>query len=218
MQTYMAKKNKTLKTVTIVIVGILGLFIIAGFFTTMKQKGKMEEWSKIVAKTASDLKTGTETKQLYAKGETVDIPMYEYDQMVQYYTLNDMSEEDAEKNADIYVKERYAIYAEAIREGYDTTEEEIAAYIEEVKEDMADRKNKETREMIIKAFGSEEAYWEYEEVLCEIDLPIKNYINSLEEAYEKENTDAKDSEWAKEFETIKDTLIEKENFQLVSQS
>lgn len=214
MQKYVASRNKTFKTILIALIGILGLFLVVGIYMKMQQNEKLKEWTKIVAQTAKDIKT-EKGQELYAKGKTVEIPQLEYEQMVEYYQLNGMKEEEAKENADTYVKERYAIYADAVQNGYTATKEELNSYIDELKKEMHENKNKKTRQMVEEAFGTEDAYWEYEEILCEIDLPIKNYINDLGKKFQEENKNAKDEDWQKEFNKLKEEMVEKENFQVV---
>lgn len=214
MQKYVASRNKTFKTIFIALIGILGLFLVIGIYMKMQQNEKLKEWTKIVAQAAKDRKT-EKGQELYAKGKTVEIPQLEYEQMVQYYQLNGMKEEEAKESADIYVKERYAIYADAIQNGYTVTKEELNSYIDELKKEMHENKNKKTRQMVEEAFGTEDTYWEYEKILCKIDIPIKNYINDLGKKFQEENKNAKDEEWEKEFNKLKKEMVEKENFQLV---
>lgn len=202
------------KTIVIAIIGVVGFLLLSNMFARKEQQEAFEKWSVIVADNFKKMQNG-EDDAVYAKGQHVDIPQLEYDQMVEYYKLSKLSEEEAKKEADSYVKERYAIYAKAIESGYDVTEEEINSYIEELKEDMAKEENKQTVETIKEAFGSEELYWEYEKELCKIDIPVKNYINAIAKEYEESHEKVTEKEWNAEFETIKEQLVDEEQFQIV---
>ena len=196
----MKKKGISYKVILWMIAGLLGLLLISNIVVKKQQQEAFEKWSVIVAENFQKIKAGE--NEIYAQGKRVEIPKIEYDQMVEYYKLNKLGQEEVEKEADAYVKERYAVYAEAIEQGYTATEEDIESYMQELKEEMEKDNNKTTVETIKKAFGSEETYWEYEKNLSKIDIPVKNYINAL----------------AKEYESIKNELVEKEQFKLVNKT
>lgn len=210
----MKKRNVMWKSVFIGVIGVLGLLLIFSFVGRKQQQEKLRQWSAIVAQTAQKMETDEKT-EVYAKGKTVTIPLLDYEQMVEYYKLNNLKEDEAKQEAEIYVKERYAIYAEAIEQGYTAAEEDINEYLEALKTEMSDEKNKKTAEIIEETFGTKEAYWEYERELAKVDLPIKQYINAVAKQYKEENEKASQKEWNKRFDSMKNDLVKKQEFKVM---
>lgn len=213
----MNKGKMRSRTIIIAIIGVVGFLFISNIFTKREQQEAFEKWSVIVAQNFKKMQSGEENS-IYAKGKHTKIPQLEYDQMVAYYKLSKLSEEEAKKEADAYVKQRYAIYVKAIENGYDVTEQQINAYIEELKKDMGKEENKKTVAIIKKAFGSEELYWEYEKELCKIDLPVRNYINELAKEYEKSHEKVTEKEWNNKFKTMKEQFVKEEQFEIVGKN
>ena len=209
----MKKKSIRYRTIIIAIVGVVGFLLISNIYAKKEQQKAFEQWSVIVANNFKKMQEEADV-EIYAKGKNVTIPKLEYEQMVEYYKLSKLSDEEAKKEADTYVKERYALYAKAIESGYTVTKKEINAYMKELKEDMEKEENKDTVETIKSAFGSEELYWEYERELSKIDLPIQKYINAIAKEYEESHEKVTEKEWNTEFESIKNELVEAEDFQV----
>lgn len=118
------------------------------------------------------------------------------------------------------MEEQNALYVEAVKNGFDVTDEEVKAYIEELKESIENSENKDEVMGVINAFDSEEAYWEYEFEVYKKLLPIQKYVKSLEKEYidkhmdESKNQDVLES-WDKEFEKVKEELVEEQNYERV---
>lgn len=92
--------------------------------------------------------------------------------------------------------EREALYAAALHNGYSVTENEVWAYLKELKETINTADNKEDADAVMKSFGSEKEYWDYEFTVYHKNLPIQKYVDSLRAQYEAEGTKAKRSSGA----------------------
>ena len=57
---------------------------------------------------------------------------------------------------------RDATYQKAISEGYTVTDDEVWAYLEELKNIINEAVNKEEAQALINQFDSEEEYWQHE--------------------------------------------------------
>ena len=79
--------------------------------------------------------------------------------------------------------ERDATYQKAISEGYSVTDEEVWAYLDELKEIINGATNKDEAQALINQFDSEEEYWQHEFEVYKINLPIEKYLNSVKQDY-----------------------------------
>lgn len=110
----------------------------------------------------------------------------------------------------------------AIDNGYSVTDEEVWDYIEELKEIINSADNKEDALAIMKQFDSEEDYWNYEFSVYQKNLPIQNYVHDIEQMYMQRSTYADkgpndiELEWQQYFEQMKADLVDKENYQMIS--
>ena len=82
-----------------------------------------------------------------------------------------------------YMLERDATYQKAISEGYSVTDEEVWAYLDELKEIINGATNKDEAQALINQFDSEEEYWQHEFEVYKINLPIEKYLNSVKQDY-----------------------------------
>lgn len=142
----------------------------------------MSEWGKTLRGYAIDEKV-EEEQEIYAKGNSAAITEEEIQQATDFYILSGMNKDAAREKAIAYVKEREALYEEAIRNGYSVTEDEIWNYLEELKEDINNADNKEDVYEVMNSFGSEQEYWNYEFGIYQKNLPIQKYVDSLQAQY-----------------------------------
>ena len=99
----------------------------------------------------------------------------------------------------------------------------MRAYLEELKQTIASADNKEDVEAVIKGFGSEDEYREYEFNVYKKDLPIQKYTESLKAEYENNNISSEvqgisvnsDEDFNDFFERYKEELVEKQNYQKI---
>ena len=80
--------------------------------------------------------------------------------------------------------------------------------------------NREQLNSVIKGFGSEDEYWDYEYMVYQKQLPIQKYVKSLEKKYNKahqdEFTDKQLAEgWNTELDSIKKKLVKEQQFKEV---
>ena len=105
---------------------------------------------------------------------------------VEFYRMQGMSEEEAKEQAIDYLKERDQLYEEAVKAGYDVTDSEVEAYLEELKQTFYHADNSEDAMAVMEQFDSEEDYWKYEFEVYKKDLPIIKYREAQNHIIEKE--------------------------------
>jgi hypothetical protein len=160
---------------------------------------------------------------VYFKGKTAEITKKDLEMSIDNLVLSGLKEENAIKEAIKLSMEREALYEEAVTEGFNVTDGEIKDYFEELKGMMDKADNKAQVEAIIKGFGSEEKYWDFEFSIYKKDLPIIKYQKALETQYNdkdiKLRLDTVKPTYKEGFggflEQYKEALVKDQNFRLV---
>ena len=130
-----------------------------------------------------------------------------------------MNEAEAYEAARKDAEERNALYVEAIKNGYTVTDEEICAWLDELRTNLeADTTG--VYQAAMEGFDSEEAYWDYEYEVYKVDLPIQKYVAAKEQEFYQNHPEAASSEipynaWHDAFEELKEELAESQNFQVL---
>ena len=151
---------------------------------------------------------------IYEVGKDIVITVDEIEQYTEFYELNesDNPKEDAVK----YAEERNALYAAAINNGYTVSDKELKEKIAELKSMLKEDDNRYMYEQALNGFESEDDYWAFEYEVYKVDIPIEKYVEHLGTEFREENDITDDTEfnelWTNEFEKIKRTLVENENF------
>ena len=109
--------------------------------------------------------------------------------MSDFYVLQGKSRQEADKTAKEYAQEYNALYVEAVKNGFDATDEEVKTYVDSLKEELNKPENKEQLNSVLKGFGSEDEYWDYEYMVYQKQLPIQKYVKSLENDYNNAHQD-----------------------------
>lgn len=204
-------KSKWRKAITLGAAAIVLLII--GTCAMAGNSSFMGEWGRILKNNSS-----TESQQTYAKGRNAIVLSSDIEQAKQFFMLSGQDEETAEKNAEEYALEREALYQEAIKNGYDVTDQEVKEYLEELKSFVNSADNKEDFEEVLNQFDSEEDYWDFQFKVYQKNLPIQNYVSELEEKYMESQTysesDNAEESWLDYFEQFKDELILNEDYQI----
>ena len=146
---------------------------------------------------------------VYFKGKTAVITKKDLEMSIDNLVLSGLKEENAIK--------------EAVKEGFNVTDDAIKAYLEELKGIMDKADNKAQVEAIIKGFGSEEKYWDFEFSIYKKDLPIIKYQEALEKQYNDKNMklrlDTVKPTYKEGFggflEQYKEALVKDQSFRLV---
>ena len=160
---------------------------------------------------------------VYFKGKTAVITKKDLEMSIDNLVLSGLKEENAIKEAVKLTMEREALYEEAVAEGFNVTDDEIKDYFEELKGTMDKAENKVQVDAIIKGFGSEEKYWDFEFGIYKKDLPIIKYQEALETQYNdkdiKLRLDTVKPTYKEGFggflEQYKEALVKDQNFRLV---
>lgn len=215
----MKKKTKT-------VIGILGMLaVLSVFVIPALAQGKFDSFMVNWGKTLKEHSENRDVKEsdIYMKGKSASVTEADIKQGTDFYVLSGMDEEAAREEAIKYMMKREALYAEAVRNGYSVTDDEVRAYLEELKQTIASADNKEDVEAVIKGFGSEDEYWEYEFNVYKTDLPIQKYTKSLKVEYENNDISSEvqgisvnsDEDFNDFFERYKEELVEKQNYQKI---
>jgi hypothetical protein len=214
-------KNKA--KIIIGILSISSLLLAFGMHVTAQSKegSIMSAWGKILKVYSENEEV--EKPEIYMLGNSAQITEADIKQGTELFVLSGMDREQAREEAIKYAMKREALYEEAINNGYTVTDEEVRAYLEELKEAINSADNKEDALQVIKAFDSEKKYWDFEFEVYKKDLPIQKYVESLETMYK-----AKDTKLSKQtvqadyeedfnsfFEKYKEKLAEEQNYKLV---
>lgn len=158
-------------------------------------------------------------EDIYEAGSDILITKQEIEIAKSFYTLQGQSEINAEKSAVKYVEEYNAMYVEAISNGFDVTEEEVDNYISDLKEMAKSAANSNDVEKVIAQFDSEDEYWEYQKLICQKQLPIQKYVQTLENEYLNETGKDADEEaaalWNEELDKIKEKAASKQKYKKI---
>ncbi|OUP50383.1 hypothetical protein [Lachnoclostridium sp. An181] len=200
-------KNKKYRISVVCILAFLALLLIIVFVQT--RTSGTEPQKRVTQNTS---------KEIYAVGHNGEILQTEFDQAKQFFIRSGISEQDAELQAKEYVFEREALFQDAIKHGYTVTDDEIWAYLDELKQFIETADNKEDVEKAIQQFENEDAYWQFEFEVYKKDLPIQKYVESLEKEFKENQSLSGDADvensWSEHFENLKEDLADAENFKL----
>ncbi len=197
--------------------GILFLMVGIPILAEPSYETKFSDWGNLLKQYAND-ENGNE--MIYARGKNGVITNKEVEQAMMFYTTFGMNQEDARKQAVLYVEEREALYQQAIEAGYTVTDQEVYDYLEKLKVFIKQSDNKEDAMAIIEQFDSEEDYWNYEFEVYKKDLPIQKYMAAKEKEFKEVAPQAKsineiEEEWQDYYEQIKAQAVENEEFKVV---
>ena len=197
--------------------GILFLMVGIPILAEPSYETKFSDWGNLLKQYAND-ENGSE--MIYARGKNGVITNKEVEQAMMFYTTFGMNQEDARKQAVLYVEEREALYQQAIEAGYTVTDQEVYDYLEKLKVFIEQSDNKEDAMAIIEQFDSEEDYWNYEFEVYKKDLPIQKYMAAKEKEFKEVAPQAKsineiEEEWQDYYEQIKAQAVENEEFKVV---
>lgn len=214
-------KNKA--KIIIGILSISSLLLAFGMHVTAQSKegSIMSAWGKILKVYSENEEV--EKPEIYMLGNSAQITEADIKQGTELFVLSGMDREQAREEAIKYVMKREALYEEAINNGYTVTDEEVRAYLEELKEAINSADNKEDALQVIKAFDSEKKYWDFEFEVYKKDLPIQKYVESLEIMYKTKDTKLSEQtvqadyeeDFNSFFEKYKEKLVEEQNYKLV---
>lgn len=203
-----------------IIIGICLLVIFSISSSTQSPEiSVMQAWGRIL-KSNSDSITDS-TRAVFAQGNNAVVLEKDINQAAQLYKLGGMSEKEARKAAEEYMLEYEAMYAKAINAGFQVTDEEVHAYLNDLKEFLKGVNNKDEVQAVISQFDTEEDYWDYQFEVYKKSLPIQKYTAYLEESFmnsqsSKKNMSSEDLEdaWVKHFSEIKADAVEDENYNI----
>lgn len=209
---------------------IISVFLVFGlvcmlFISAMEtnsNSSKVELWGEAVQEYVTS-PIGEDAAVLRSLDVAVDnkitLPQIEINQAKDFYIIAGYGESEAYELAITYVKEINALYQEAIKNGYTVTEDEISAYLEQLKTEFNSAGNSEEIYSFINSFESEEEYWNFQFEMLKKDLPIQKYVAAMEsefvnasisnvpatETYDATSEEVQ-GEWERQFENMKDIV------------
>lgn len=229
------------KVLSIMGVSCLGAVLFAGSMlggntaeASLNDYGKVSEYSKVLADNYQSVNDyyieslsvdGLSDNQkeeylnrddVYAVGNNIVISKEEVQQYTDFYLNDGESEYDAHQLAVKDAMERNALYVAAIQNGFSVTDEEIEEWLTELRT-MLENDTTGVYQAALEGFDSEEAYWAYEYEVYRVDLPIQNYVSSLQQdvnvisEYENYNSDTE------AFNEMKHQLADEQNFEIANQ-
>ena len=164
---------------------------------------------------ASQKKEYLSRDDIYAVGNNIAVSKAEVQQYTDFYLNNGESEENAQKLAEKDAMERNALYVAAIQNGYEVTDQDINDWLTELRT-MLENDTTGVYQSAMEGFDSEDAYWEYEYEVYRVDLPIQNYVSSLQ----IDTTVTTDSENGNSdtdaFSELKQRLADEQDFELTN--
>ena len=228
-------KGKTLIIVEVIMIVVaLSLLCINAFqkdiFKDLEKNAKTHTNKKEKINKYSDFKLAkkgiystekAKLNEIKEIGQDVIVTEEQIDAAKDFYKNKGLGSRESEEKAVAYVEEENALYAEAIKKGYDVTEKEIDEYINKLKRLSKTAENKEDIEKVISGFGSEKEYWEYEKKIYKKLLPIQNYTSDLEKEFMEKNRDKCEPSniektWDTEFKQVKDKAVKKQKYTKVN--
>lgn len=184
--------------------------------------GLYSRWGKIL-KDASVKEMSVSESDININSNVISVSSANIQQAKEFYVLTGISESEAETKAIDYMKKREAMYVDALRHGYDVTDQEIWEYLDELKQTMEKSENKAEIEALISSFGTLEEYWQYEFTVYEKNLPIQNYVEDMEAQFKNQTETtysldgAYEEEWDQYFENYKNRLVQENSFRIIQQ-
>ena len=152
---------------------------------------------------------------IYAVGNNIAVSKAEVQQYTDFYLNNGESEENAQKLAEKDAMERNALYVAAIQNGYEVTEEDIDDWLKELRT-MLENDTTGAYQSAMEGFDSEDAYWKYEYEVYRVDLPIQNYVSSLQIDTNVSADSENDNTDTDAFSELKQRLADEQNYKLTT--
>lgn len=221
-------KRKIIITAMTAVLLIAGLGIsgyanepsISKFKNLQKESSEVHEEGEYLVSTVgnlSDMEQNVTAEDVVTVGKDILVTEPEIETAKDYYLAQNENESKAENDALDYMTEFDAMYVEAVKNGYDVSESEVKAYVNNLKKIYAEAENKDDIKEIISTYDSEDAYWEDMIRVYYKQLPIEKYVSSLEEDFQKHckyavGTSEYDSAWEANFQKIKDDAVKNQRF------
>ena len=178
------------KIIAIAVVMVLAVGISIPLISNATQvTDKNEKWGQSLKKTYDEKKVADAQKyktslvgnysankvegdEVSQVGKDILITDSELNQMSDFYVLQGKSRQEADKTAKEYAQEYNALYVEAVKNGFDATDEEVKTYVDKLKAELNKPENREQLDSVIKGFGSEDEYWDYEYMVYQKQIQI----------------------------------------------
>ena len=214
--------------ITVLVISIASVISVKSFASNSVTE-KFTNWGKTLKEYVIQQRTQTPSSSnekvskndIYMVGNKALITKSEMELSQKFYEISGSDKETAKQEAEEYLKQENALYVKALEEGYTVTDTEVHEYLKTLKQTLSKAENHKDVENVIKAYGSEDEYWEYMFIVYQKDLPIQKYVSALKEEYTQKRGTCLTSEefkkdWDSKFEDIKSDLVKEENFKTIN--
>ena len=172
------------------ILGVIWIMTVASTKAEISSFDKIENWGNSVQKYVVN-PIGENSAVVESlkpvKDNKIILPEIEINQAKDFYIAAGYEEKGASDLAVKYVKDINTLYQEAIKNGYNVTDDEILAHIEQMKKEFEVAENKDEIDDFIDNFENEDAYWKFQFEMLKKDLPIQKYVSEKERNYISKN-------------------------------
>lgn len=209
-----SKRGRVSKKTIYFSLSVTALLLATVFIFILKSRPDlMTDWGEKL-NSYSQADSGTDT--LYAVGRSASVSEKDVRRAEDFYVLQGFDKQEARRMAVDYMEKREALYEEAVKNGYDVTEQEVYDYLEELKALIASADNREDAYNVMAAFESEDAYWDYQFSVYRKNLPIQKYVKHLEERFNgmQSRSNGEADSWEAYFESYKEQLKEAQDFKV----
>ena len=197
---------------------LIGITAFSGSILVLGKGDSLSEFERLQSKRISTSVYDDSVKYI---GKDVSITEADIESAKIVYLANGETDEQATQNAVRILQEFNALYVKAVDSGFYASDEEVDAYLKELRAQMENAVNSDEVKRIIHSYGNEEDYWNHMKDVYIKRLPVQNYVSYLEAEFAKHCeldllSDAYREAWGKEFEIIKEALITEQEFHKVN--
>lgn len=189
---------------------------------TNEKNMKSDKYTVLSNTLADSITELTEEDDIFEIGKDVIILQSDVERAVKFYEEAGYEKEDAYRLGVEYEEKYSAMYALALKNGFQVSVDEVDDKIEELQKLFLIAENRDQLNEVMNGFSSEEEYWNYEKEVYKKSLPIENYRIKLEEEYKKKQEANKkmedlQSEWIVWYEEFQRQEAENQHFVKLSE-
>ncbi len=170
---------------------------------------KYIEWGEYLANAYNESKTNTKAvDSIVLDGKDIDIKASQIEQYETFYEI--YGYDNPESEALNFAKEYSALYAEAVKNGFTVTDEEVKEWVNMAADDLQNK-------TIESCFDSENDYFDFRMDVDRKDCIIMKYVKNIENQFADEcdyerGTQEFDNAYEEYFSNLKKELINKQSF------
>ena len=168
------------------------------------------QWGQILN---TDSHSNEEQNTIAIRARDFSVSTEKWNEVVSTFELTGYNKEEAIKQAKTLLTEKYTMYHEAIKNGFQATREEAVAVIEATKNGVAVAENRSDFDAFLAGIQmTSDEYWESQVENRMIYLTIGKYKDSLKETFQSTNlmtnsTDENQEQWEQYYQGIVDNAV-----------